>query len=284
MPKVAYLGPAGTFTEKVTREVFPNGELIPVSTNRGVIRQVEAGETEQGVVPIENFYNGEVREVLDALRDCGNVRIVAEKALTIIHCLGALHEHGTIGRVLSKDQALEQSSSYLYANYPDAQIIAVSSTAEAVSQIKTGTLLDSAAIAAEKAITDGGLEVLARDICPNNKTRFAILGREITTAATGDDKTFLAIHPPEDRPGVLANLLNIFSAFGVNLEYIQSRPDRKSGYWFYVELDGHVTEGRISHALETINASLNPQGIYSDIMRVLGSYANSRWKVNGSKK
>lgn len=278
MTKIAYLGPEKTFTEKIAREIFSVGELLPIQPIRRVIRAVETNEVDYGIAPIENFYNGEVRETLDSLTECFKTRIISEKAMKIVHCLGALPNNKLIERILSKDQALEQCSRYLCENYPNAATISTSSTAEAVKTIRNENLLCAAAIASETALKDGGLEILAKDICPNNKTRFVVLGRE-KTMPTGDDKTFLAIYPSvRDKPGVLHDFLGFLAGLGINLEFIQSRPDGKKGYLFYIELDGHEQDKKVKTAMEGIKLSLNYEEKHPDTIKILGSYKNTHWK------
>jgi chorismate mutase/prephenate dehydratase len=276
--KVAYLGPKGTFTEKATKILFSDEELIPMQPIRNVVMAVESGKVTYGVVPIENFYNGEIRETLDSLTDCDKTRIIKELALPIVHCLGALPWHDRIKEILSKDQALEQCAKYICKYYPDALQIATPSTAEAIEIIKREKRLNAAVIASEKALKDSGFKILAKDLCSNNKTRFVVLGRE-ETSPTGDDKTFLAIHPPvRDRPGVLANIINPISSLGINMEYIQSRPDGKSGYYFYIEINGHQKDKKVKIATEAIKLSLDAEKKYPDTLKILGSYKNTHWK------
>ena len=276
--KIAYLGPEKTFTEKATRELFPERDLVPIQPIRNVVMAVENGRVEGGVVPLENFYNGHVIHTLDSLTGCERAKITQEKALKVVHCLGTLPNHGKISRIYSKDQALEQCDEYIYTNFPDAETIATASTAEAADYIAKNKHLDAAAIAPQGALTKSGLEVIATDLCPNNSTRFVVLERN-PTKPTGDDKTILAIHPPvRDRPGVLADCLNIFSSQHINLECIYSRPDGKKGYFFYVELDGHTDEENVGIALQALRYSLDPEHRHPDTIKILGSFANSHWK------
>ena len=277
-PKVAYLGPEKTFTEKAAKQAFPDADLVPMQPIRNVVLAIENERADYGVVPLENFYNGEVRDTLDSLTECSRARIIQEQPLSIIHCLGALKEHGTITIIRSKDQALEQCSRYLCEHYPSATLIATASTAEAAKYIAEQKALDSAAIANEQALLDSKLEVLAKDICPNNKTRFVILARQ-DTEQTGDDKTFLAIHPSiKDRPGVLYNTLGFLAGLGINLEAIQSRPDGRKGYYFYLELDGHEKDRNVALALDAIRLSLDPSSKHPKSIKILGSYPNTHWK------
>ncbi len=279
--KIAYLGPEKTFTEKAAREFFKNhhnAEFIPFQPIRNVIMAVENGKVDFGVVPLENFYNGEVRETLDSLNECSKTKIVSERALEIIYCLGALKNHTKIKKILSKDQALEQCGKYLCLHLAEATTIATTSTMQAAENIKSANMLDAAAIASRPAIESAGLKILAKDICPNNKTRFVLIAKK-PTMPTGDDKTFISIHPPiRDKPGVLYNSLGFFANFGINLEDLKSRPDGKKGYYFYIELDGHEADKKVIMALDAIKFYLDPENKHPNTIKILGSYKNAHWK------
>lgn len=276
--KIAYLGPEKTFTEKAARAVFPEGELIPIQPIRKVVWGVENNLFERGIIPIENFYNGHVIHTLDSLTRSKEVKIIGETSLKVVHCLGALKNHFEINKIYSKDQALEQCDEYTYRHYPNAINVPTSSTAEAAEYISKNFLMDSAAIASKEALIKSRLEILAEDICPNNLTRFIILGKE-KTLQTGNDKTMLAIHPPiRDQPGVLANCLNIFGYQHINLEYVTSRPDKEKGYIFYIELNGHEKDPNVHLALQALKCNLDPKNENEDTIKILGSFANSHWK------
>lgn len=276
--KIAYLGPPGTFAERATKEIYLLEELIALQPIRRVVEAVEKERVELGVVPLENFYNGEVRETLDSLKECLKTRIIRDTAINIVHCLGALKTHSKIETILSKDQAIEQCSRYLCQNYPDATTIATVSTSEAAERIVRDNLNNAAAIGPEDTLKDLGLEILAKNICPNNKTRFVVIGRN-QTEPTGNDKTFLVFHPlSKDRPGTLYTDLGFFAVFGINLDYIQSRPDGKGRYFFYVELSGHEEDEPVKRALDNLRYSIDPKNQHPEIVKVLGSYPNTDWK------
>ena len=276
--KIAYLGPKGTYTEKISKELFPEDELIPIQPIRSAIFAVENNKVDLAVVPLENFYNGEVRETIDSLTECKKAKIITEKSMEITHCLGVLKDHGKIIKIFSKDQALEQCSSFLTENFPNAQMIAIPSTAEAVLRIKSENILDAGVIASKNAILESGLEIINTNLVENNKTRFIVIGKE-PTKKTGDDKTFISIHPPEkDKQGILYNVLGFLANNKVNMEDIKSRPDKKSGYYFYIELDGHEEDANVKSALESIKKYLDSKNTHEDTIKILGSYKNSHWK------
>ncbi|MBD3253428.1 ACT domain-containing protein [Candidatus Pacearchaeota archaeon] len=277
--KIAYLGPENTFTENITKKLFPEDELIPIKPIRKVIQAVELGNVDKGIVPIENFYSGEVIETLDALTEVSRTRIIESIGFSIKHCLGTLPENSEIKKIFSKDQAINQCSKYLCENYPNVETISVSSTSEAVNRIKNENMLDAGAIASEEALLNNNLKILSKEICPNNKTRFAILGNE-ETKPTGDDKTFLTFHPVKDRPGILQSCLGFFSNLGINLDYIQSRPDGKGGYRFYIELKGHEKDKAVKIAIKSLKYSLDSEDNYQEVVKILGSFPNTDWKKN----
>ncbi len=274
---ISYLGPPKTFTEQKAKELFPNEVLVSIQPIRKVILSVENNRADFGVVPLDNYYNGEVRETLDSLIECKNTKIIQESSSQIVHCLGVLNKKNEIKEILSKDQALEQCSKYICNNYPDVSTISVSSTAEAISIISRENRLYSAAIASKSAIISGGLKILDEDICPNNKTRFVVIGKDILNSS-GDDKTLLAIHPPViDKPGVLYNSLKFFYDQEINLECIQSRPDGKNGHYFYLEIIGHIKDKKVELALENLCQYFNSE-LNNGVVKILGSYRNTRWK------
>lgn len=276
--KVAYLGPQGTFTEHAAKKLFPEAELAPLRRIRNVAMGVEDKHFDAGVVPVENIYEGDVSKTLDAIRKCEKTKIVSETSFQVVHCVGALYSHGRITKIYSKDQALNQCEEYLIEEYPKADFISVESTSHAAKYVAQEKMSDAAAIASREALKMAGLEVIAEDICPDNRTRFFGLARKMT-GITGADKTLLSIHPlARDEPGLLHKVLGIFAALDINLDYIQSRPDRSKGYYFYTDIQGHAHDKKVMAAIDSVRLCLDPEEKHPDCVKVLGSYHNSEWK------
>jgi len=273
--KVTYLGPKGSYTSMIAEKLFFDEELIPMQPISRVVDGVERGMAERAVVPLENFYNGIVTQTIDALLRCDKAKIVGETYSKIEHCLGALPGHSRIEKILSKDQALEQCSDYLSKNYADVFAVPVDSTSAAVEIIRRENMLNAAAIASKEALQNSQFEIIEENICPNNKTRFAIIGEGLT-APTGNDKTLLAIHPPMDRVGILNEIVTRISRHCINMEYIQSRPDGNGGYRFIVEIDKHAQDSSLS----IIGDELANRWKSKDrkFIKVLGSYKDRGWK------
>ena len=92
--RVAFLGPAGTYTEEALRASAPEGiEERPYPSVYETVMAVQDGEVDRAVVPIENSLECGVAATLDALAtDADRVRIAAEVVLPVHHCLVAARE------------------------------------------------------------------------------------------------------------------------------------------------------------------------------------------------
>ena len=125
----------------------------------------------------------------------------------------------------------------------------------------------SAAIAGETAAHIYGLKVVSRSIedRPDNTTRFFVIGRELFPAS-GHDKTSLLMSV-KDKPGALYELLTPFAEQGLSMTKIESRPARtgKWEYVFFVEVEGHIEDPRMSGAIAAAAARAAE-------LKVLGSY------------
>lgn len=272
---VAFLGgQKPTFTGIAARETFPDEDFLPLSSIWNVAMAVEEGRAEFGVVPLQNCYEGEIPDTLYALTYCSSTRMVREVAMPIVHCLGALPD-AKIKRILSRDQAIRQCKGYISQHYPHAVLEYTETTGKAVEKIIQEHMVDGAAIAPESALD--GLEILAKDICPNNRTRFIVLGR-YQTEPSGDDKTFLTLHPHRNGSGVLYGCLKPFAEREINMEFIQSRSDGSKGwYYFDIEIVGHEQDGPVRGALDGIREFLDAR-TYPDAVKIFGSYKNTHWK------
>jgi prephenate dehydratase len=274
--RIAYLGPAGTFTEDALREALDGLEEfkpLRMPTIHDAILAVERGEAERALVPFENSIEGSVRSTLDTLAfNAERVTIVGEHDFAVRAMLLAREELGLdqITAVLSHPQPLAQCARFLRAELPGAERRSVSSTAEAVRQVSDAGE-PWAAIGARAAADLYGCAVLREGIEDeaNNVTRFVWIAPADTEPAEGADwKTSLVFSElGEDHPGALVNALREFSSRGVNLTRIESRPLRLElgRYMFFCDLEGAQTEGSVSEAIRALRSK-------AESVRVLGSY------------
>ena len=263
---VAYLGPEGTFTQQAVHRHFGHSvQTLSMPSIDDVFEQVQSGDADFGVVPVENSTQGIVSHTLDNflfsdLKICGEIELrVHQNLLSLARSLKQIE------RVYSHEQSLSQCKNWLRTHLPGVELIAVGSNSEAARRVRNTP--ESAAIGGRSAAEVYGLPVLFADIedHPDNTTRFLVIGREIF-APSGNDKTTLLLSGKEG-PGLLHSLLEPFRAHGVNMTRIESRPSRegKWAYVFFVDVEGHAEDAAVAAALQDMAK-------VSKLSRVLGSY------------
>jgi len=263
---IAYLGPAGTFTEAAALKHFGHSVLVtPVAQIEQVFREVNAANCHYGVVPVENSKEGAVNLTLDLLI-YSDLKICGEVELPIHHYLmSKANDKDTVTRVYSHQQALSQCRTWLYQHLSQAEQIPVSSTATAAQKASDDPT--AAAIAGEPAATHYNLQVLGSNIedISSNTTRFWVLGKQ-ETPPSGNDKTSI-LFSAENKKGVLRDILNCFADSDVNMTRIESRPSQGEiwEYVFFVDVEGHVQD-------EPVQAALLKLQQYTSLVKVLGAY------------
>jgi len=264
--KIAYLGPEGTFTQQAVYRQFGHSvQSIAQPSIEDVFLQVQAAEADFGVVPVENSSQGMVSHTLDMFLNA-EVTICAEVELRIHqHLITTARALAGIERIYAHAQSLAQCKHWIKAHLPEAELIAVSSNAEAVRRVRA--LPDAAAIAGRHAAEVYGVPVLFGDIEDHvdNTTRFLVLGRKLLEPS-GDDKTTLLV-AGTDGAGALFRLIEPLARHGVNMNRIESRPSRQGrwDYVFFIDADGHYGDPGLSAALAELEGEAR-------MVRVLGSY------------
>ena len=264
--KIAYLGPEGTFSQTAVQKHFGHSVIaIPMASIEEVFGEVENGNADFGVVPVENSTEGAVSHTFDMfmttpLKICGEIELRVHQNL-----LAKQTDLKQIERVYSHAQSLAQCRDWLRTHLPKVERIAVSSNAEAARRARSAD--DAAAIAGIAAAQVYGLKILAPNIedRPDNTTRFLVLGRELFTPS-GHDKTSLLL-AVNNQPGALYQLLTPLAKHGVSMTRIESRPARgaKWEYVFFVDVEGHIHDEKLTAAL----ADLGPIAAQ---LKVLGAY------------
>jgi len=265
--QVAYLGPEGTFTQAAAVKHFGHAAIcVPQATIDTVFSQVQSGECNYGVVPVENSTEGMVSHTLDNFMD-SPLKISGEVEMRISHHLLAAPGTAASGvtRICAHQQALAQCRNWLDQHYPKVERQAVSSNGEAARM--AGQQPGVAAVAGDMAAELYQLQRLAEHIedYHDNTTRFLVIGRE-EVPPSGADKTSIIVSS-RNRPGALFNLLEPFRRAGVSLTRIDTRPSRteKWAYVFFIEFEGHMRDPVIAEVV----AELEEQSI---LLKPLGSY------------
>lgn len=273
--RIAYLGPAATFTEAAARLLDGSDDadaLIPCSDIGDVFRTVTEGIADVGVVPIENTLEGSVSATLDALAFDTELLIEGELELPI--SLVAATRPGVeldqVERVYTHPVPLAGCGRWLAATLPDAERIPMASTSRAAQSVAESGEPDLA-IVNPLAVEHFGLQVVARDISDRlgNTTRFVVVGDKIP-GPTGWDKTSVVVFIESNRPGALLQLLEVFAERDLNLTKIESRPTKAElgEYCFFLDVEGHVASARIGDALAAVKRTQRD-------IKFLGSYRRS---------
>ncbi|SFN76191.1 chorismate mutase [Formivibrio citricus] len=264
---IAYLGPAGTFSQSAAVKHFGHAACTQACASIDeAFRMVEARNADYVVAPVENSTEGAVGRTLDlmvntSLKACGEVVLRIHQ-----HLLRAVEGREGIQRVYSHAQSLAQCHEWLNKNLPaDVERVSVASNAEAARLASLDP--SSAAIAGDAACERFNLLKLADSIEdePNNTTRFLVLGYQ-DTVPSGRDKTSLVISAP-NKPGALHSVVEPLARHGVSMTKFESRPSR-TGLWeylFFVDVEGHASEPALQAALQELRD-------VAAFVKVLGSY------------
>jgi len=270
--RVAYLGPAGTFTESAAKKHFGSApSFTPCLTIDDVFRAVESGNADYGVVPVENSTEGAVGRTLDLML-ASPLMICGEVALRIHQNLLAKGDSlEGASKIYSHAQSLAQCHEWLNRNAGNLPRVPVASNAEAarMASMEEG----ACAIAGEAAARLYELNVLAANIedDPNNTTRFLVLSGH-DAGPSGCDKTSF-VCSAQNKAGAVHDLLTPLKKHGVSMSKFESRPARGFGgsrweYVFFIDVDGHRQDPSVIAALDDLRGCVG-------FLKELGSYPKS---------
>jgi len=268
--RVAYLGPAGTFSEEAALGFFGSSIVkVQCASIDEVFRTTSAGAADFGVVPVENSTEGVVARSLDLFLT-EPLFIIGETSLAVRqNLLRRDNSLANVSAVCAHPQALAQCHGWLSNHLPQVERRPVSSNAEGARLASLDPSL--AAIASERAASEFGLHVVGPAIQddPHNRTRFAILThplRHPQPQASGHDCTSLVVSVT-NRPGAVHDMLVPLKQHGVSMTRFESRPARTGQweYYFYIDLDGHPSQPNVAAALAEL------RGLCA-FYKVLGAY------------
>ena len=264
MPRIAYLGPEGTFTEaallKMTAAgVVPSaGELQPeqAESTPAALEAVRSGAAEFACVPIENSIEGSVLPTLDSLAGGPPLQIYAELTLEVSFSIvvrpGVVPEQ--VHSVAAFPVAAAQVRRWLAAHLPGAAVVPANSNAAAALDVVAGRA--DAGVSTALAAQRYGLSELAGDVVdePNARTRFVLVGRPgAPPGRTGADRTSVVLRI-DSAPGALVSAMNEFGIRDIDLTRIESRPTRTGlgTYVFFLDCVGHIDDSAVAEALKAL--------------------------------
>ena len=263
--RAAYQGVEGAFAHIALRALFPHAEAVSCPTWDEVFAAVERGDAAHGVVPFENSHAGDVSAVLDLCYNHPDLWVVDVYDLPISQNLLVLPgtQLAEIRSVYSHQQAIAQSETFLKQFHLPAT--AMLNTAMAAKFVAESGDKTKAAIASAETAALYGLEVLVPRINTDgdNTTRFIVISREKPTAGN----RFSLLFTVDNKPGKLAEVIQVIGASGFNMESIKSRPmpHVPFEYYFYVELVGDPTADETGALLQQLDRTCRT-------VRLLGVY------------
>ena len=266
MPRIAYLGPEGTFTEAALIRMADGGmvpgataELTPVPTEStsAALAAVRSGAAEYACVPIENSIEGSVLPTLDGLATGSALQILAELTLDVAFTIVVRPGVGAadVRTVAAFPVAAAQVRNWLAAHLPGAEVIPAHSNAAAAKDVGSGRA--DAGVSTALAADRYGLAALAHDVVdePNARTRFVLVGTPAPPPPrTGADRTSVVLRL-ENVPGALVSALTEFAIRDIDLTRIESRPTRKElgTYVFFLDCVGHIDDDAVAEALKALH-------------------------------
>lgn len=259
MQRIAYLGPAGTFTEAAARVLVDPATcaLVPTSTPAAAMELVRQGRAEGACVPIESSVEGPVPTTIDALATGTRLQVVAEAVLPVR--FSVLVRPGTtvaaVRTVRTHPHAAAQVHQWLAAELPAAVLTLSTSTAAAAEDVVAGRA--DAAVATALVGERLGLATLAGDVADvrEAETRFVLVTAPCTPPPpTGHDRTSVVLRLA-NTPGSLVTAMAELALRGIDLTRIESRPTRTGlgTYRFYLDWSGHVTDPLVAEALAALH-------------------------------
>ncbi len=264
--RVVYQGVEGAFAHIALKALFPHAEAVSCPTWDEVFDAVERGDAVHGVLPFENSHAGDVSAVLDLCYNHPDLWVVDVYDLPISQNLLVLPgtQLAEVKSVYSHQQAIAQSETFLKQFRLPAT--PMPNTAMAAKFVAESGDPSKAAIASSETAALYGLEILVPQINTDgdNTTRFIVISREKPTAGN----RFSLLFTVDNKPGKLAEVIQIIGASGFNMESIKSRPMPHVSfeYYFYVELVGDPAGAETASLLRELDRTCRT-------VRLLGVYS-----------
>ncbi len=266
---VACQGVEGANSGVAAKKCFPICDVNYFKNFEGVFSAVEKGLCEFGVLPIKNSTAGSVLEVYDLMNKY-NFYIVRSIRIKINHCL-AVSKNATkdsIKKIISHNQALKQCANYLKSLSVETE--AVENTGIGAKIVSESNSDFIAAICSRECAEYYGLKIIDQNIEDNsqNYTRFIIISKNLEVFRGSDRISVMASAPHES--GSLSKMLSRFSALGLNLTKLESRPIAGSDFefLFYFDFEGNIKDKGVLNLIGDLENN-------STKFTFLGSYKES---------
>ncbi|CAK8712846.1 Prephenate dehydrogenase [Candidatus Electrothrix laxa] len=269
---VGTLGPQHSHAWQAATRYAPGAEIKPYPHSGGLLNAFIAQEVDQVVLPIFNTRQGENKQYFRLFEQIREGYWLDNIILPVNLSLGVFVPNmrkEEVEVLLGKRAVFRQCEEYICGTFPDAALTSVQDMEQAVHRIQEQNLRNHGVIATAELLEALGLHIIEREVAPHNRTRYAVLGREIAKPTGYDASTFIT-GPLDDRVGLLVEILGEFSRHGINILGMSSENDVKSQkLQIYIETEGHIEDRAMQEAVACIEERIIGQ---RNCMRLLGCF------------
>ncbi|MEN8199839.1 MAG: prephenate dehydratase domain-containing protein [Thermodesulfobacteriota bacterium] len=279
MIRIATLGPQGSDGCRAALQYSPDAELHLFTRTPDIISSFLREEVDYAFVPIYNTREGEIKEYF-RLQEMLREGYWVDNLVLPIHlsfgCLGDDSQSVPLKNIVGRGSVFKQCQEYLSEHYPDATLMTVPDIGSAMEDIKAENRLDYGIVDSEEMLLEHGFSIRDREIAAHNRTRFAILGENLS-GETGYDATALITSPLKDRVGMLVDILSEFTKRGINILDLRSENDVKTQkLQIYLEIEGHIGSDLLQEAIQCVEKNVIQE---EKSLRLLGSFPRVDMRV-----
>jgi prephenate dehydrogenase/prephenate dehydratase len=266
------LGPRHSHAWQAAARYAPAAEIKLYPHSGGLLDAFISRQVELIVFPIFNTRHGENKQYFRLFEQVKEGYWLDNIVLPANLSLGVFAPDvraGELEVLLGKRAVFRQCEEYLCGTFPDAALTSVHDMEQAVRRIQKQGLRNHGVVATAELLDALGLHIIEREVAPHNRTRYAVLGREIPQP-TGYDAAAFITGPLDDRVGLLVDILGEFSRHGINILDMSSENDVKSQkLQIYIEAEGHIEDRAMQEAIACIEERIIGQ---RNRMRLLGCF------------
>ncbi|HEY3591139.1 MAG TPA: bifunctional chorismate mutase/prephenate dehydratase [Buttiauxella sp.] len=271
--RIAFLGPKGSYSHLAARQYaarhFEQFIESGCAKFHDIFNQVETGQADYAVVPLENTSSGAINDVYDLLQHT-SLSIVAEMTVPIDHCVlvKGTTDLDNIQTVYSHPQPFQQCSQFIN-RYPDWKIEYCESTSAAMEKVAQANSPHVAALGSEAGGGLYGLQVLERNLAnqTQNITRFIVLARKAVEVTDQVPAKTTLLMATGQQAGALVEALLVLRNHNLIMTKLESRPINGNPWeeMFYLDVQANLNDEAMRNALREL-------GEITRSMKVLGCY------------
>lgn len=271
--RVAFLGPKGSYSHLAARQYaarhFEQFQESGCTRFSDIFSQVETGQADYAVVPIENTSSGAINDVYDLLQHT-SLAIVGEMTVPIDHCVlvATTTALDKIETIYSHPQPFQQCSHFI-ARYPHWKIEYCESTSAAMEKVKQANSPRVAALGSEAGGALYGLQVLERNLAnqTQNITRFLVLARKAVNVSDQVPAKTTLLMATGQQAGSLVEALLVLRNHNLIMTKLESRPINGNPWeeMFYLDIQANVQDAAMQQALREMTETARS-------LKVLGCY------------